>query len=89
LVLDQFEKKNTDNDNTDINIDNNNDIKVKEIMSLTLKNRILNDKNSNNKILTEMYLEWGLCCHHFDFGDKGKASFTKAKVRIYSYSYLR
>ena len=32
-----------------------------------------------SEISTEIYLEWGLCCHHFDFGDKGKKSFQQAK----------
>eukprot|EP01041_Mallomonas_annulata_P011745 gene11745-24629_t len=30
-------------------------------------------------IAAQVWLEWGLCCHHFSFGDKGKASFRKAQ----------
>ena len=31
------------------------------------------------KMASQAWLEWGLCCHHFDAGDKGKLSFLKAK----------
>lgn len=30
-------------------------------------------------LLCLIYIEWGLCCHHFDYKDKGKASFNTAK----------
>ena len=27
----------------------------------------------------QLWLEWGLCCHHFSFGDKGKRAFALAQ----------
>ena len=33
----------------------------------------------HQQLATQAWLEWGLCCHHFEFGDKGKKCFLKAK----------
>ena len=28
----------------------------------------------------QLWLEWGLCCHHFEFGNKGKLHFQQAQI---------
>ena len=28
----------------------------------------------------QLWLEWGLCCHHFEFGNKGKQHFQQAQI---------
>ena len=34
----------------------------------------------HQQLATQAWLEWGLCCHHFEYGDKGKRCFLRAKT---------
>ena len=40
------------------------------------------------RVASQAWLEWGLCCHHFEAGDKGKLSFLKAKGSAGLYTLL-
>ena len=34
---------------------------------------------SFKEMKSQLLTEWGLCCHHFEFSDKGKAAFSQAR----------
>jgi hypothetical protein len=37
------------------------------------------DVTYSRELAAQLWLEWGLCYHHFQFGDRGKSSFAKAR----------